>query len=281
LSASIRIAHLSDPHCFDRARIRIRDFRGKQLAGGLNLAINRSRKHSVALFDSLVERLPQVAPDHVALTGDFTNLALPSEFALARRYVDRIAELVGGTQKVSVIPGNHDAYTEEAVQEQRFERAFAPYLDLEGAYPTLKLQGGLAVIGCSTAVATPFPYASGRLGEAQLARLSALLDRDDVRACTRVILIHHPPVRTKGHQLRNLDDRAGFAQVIARAGADLILHGHDHMEVRESLPGPAGPVPVIGVTSASYTNPDPLRRARMNIYELEGKRLAAIRSEVA
>ena len=85
---------------------------------------------------------------------------------------------------------------------------------------------------------------------------------------TRVVLIHHPPVMHKGTEHRNLRDRDAFAAVLARAGADLVLHGHDHQDERADLTGPGGkPIPVIGGGSASYAG-GPERGARYNIYEL-------------
>ncbi len=282
----LRLVHLSDPHVMDLTGVTLRDFLwNKRLAGGLNLALRRSRKHDRALLDTLLERLPAARADHVFVTGDFTNLALRPEFTLARRYVQRIADLVG-TARVSVIPGNHDAYTEDAVVERRFEEAFAEWIGegARGEWPYLQLTGSLAIIGCSSAVPTPFPRASGRLGEAQLERLEALLGRDDVRARFRVVLVHHPPVPQHGSELRQLEDRAAFAAVIARAGADLVLHGHDHREVRAELAGPEGRwVPVLGVTSATYRSSHADRRGRFNVYEVDpvARRVASVVSELA
>lgn len=280
----IRVAHFSDLHHFSLAGINPLELLGKRLAGGLNLVLNRARKHDGQLLERLLERLAEVRPDHVVMTGDFTNLALEGEFAAARAYADRVADLLGGIDRVSVIPGNHDAYTEDAVRERRFERAFAPYLEAvdEPGWPYLKKVGELALIGCTTAVPTPFLCASGRLGAEQLARLEVMLARPDLRDRFRVVLIHHPPVRVKGHELRQLEDRRAFGGMIARVGADLILHGHDHMEVREQLDGPGGTaVPVLGVSSASYKSTHAGRRGRFNVYEIDQRQLLAVRSELA
>jgi 3',5'-cyclic AMP phosphodiesterase CpdA len=82
------------------------------------------------------------------------------------------------------------------------------------------------------------------------------------------VLIHHPPVRQKHGEDRNLRDRAALAAVLARVGADLVLHGHDHHDEHSELPGPGGkPIPIIGGGSASYTG-SPERRSRYNLYEL-------------
>src|SRR3546814_8605639 len=67
----------------------------------------------------------------------------------------------------------------------------------------------------------------------------------------RVVLLHHPPRPGKVAWRKRLVDAEAFRRVIAEAGAELILHGHDHTFVSEVIEGPGGPVPVVGVPSAS------------------------------
>jgi len=77
-------------------------------------------------------------------------------------------------------------------------------------------------------------------------------------------------VRHKHSESHNLRDRDAFAGVLGRVGAELVLHGHDHEDQRAALVGPGGkPIPVIGAGSGSYAGV-PLRRARYNIFEIEG-----------
>jgi hypothetical protein len=58
--------------------------------------------------------------------------------------------------------------------------------------------------------------------------------------------------------------------VIAETGAHLIVHGHEHRDMTEALPGPAGPVPVRGIASGTYFHNKPERTARYRIYEISG-----------
>ena len=69
---------------------------------------------------------------------------------------------------------------------------------------------------------------------------------------------------------KRLTDAGGFCEVIARHGAELVLHGHDHAMTRVTIPGPSGPVPVYGVPSSSAikgTERHP--SARYLIYRIE------------
>jgi 3',5'-cyclic AMP phosphodiesterase CpdA len=83
-------------------------------------------------------------------------------------------------------------------------------------------------------------------------------------------------VRHKHGEDRNLKDRAALVAVLARVGAELVLHGHDHEDERAELAGPGGrTIPVIGGGSASYTG-GPERRSRYNLYEIEDGRITWI-----
>src|SRR6185436_9995149 len=90
------------------------------------------------------------------------------------------------------------------------------------------------------------------------------------------VAIHHPPAGKRAHsRIRGLHDHAAFAGVIAETGADLIVHGHEHRDMTEALPGPSGPVPVRGIASGTYFHNKPDRAARYRIYEVEGGRGAS------
>ena len=135
------------------------------------------------------------------------------------------------------------------------------------------MRGELALIGTSTSRATPWFTAYGRLGSGQLARLTRVLSDPRLADKIRVVAIHHPPAGKRARsRIRGLRDHAAFAEVIAQTGAHLIVHGHEHRDMTETLPGPTGPVPVRGIASGTYFhakgNPD--RIARYRIYELEG-----------
>ena len=85
-------------------------------------------------------------------------------------------------------------------------------------------------IGVTTAVPTlPF-RATGRLGAAQLDRLAGLLDELGRAGFFRIVLIHHPPVSKAGRSTALLDAPV-LLRIIAAHGADLVLHGHDHLHM--------------------------------------------------
>jgi 3',5'-cyclic AMP phosphodiesterase CpdA len=272
-----RLAHVSDPHFRGLAGLGPGALVSKQLVGLLNLALVRVRKHKMGLLERLRLDLRAQAPDHLALTGDFANVSLEGEWRAALAWID-LAGLPA--EAITVIPGNHDAYIPSVVKARTFERLFAPYMtnDLAGEaggadYPFVHLRDEVALVGVTSAVATRDLGAWGEIGTAQLERLEAVLAAPELRGRTRLVLVHHPPVRQKGDEQRNLRDRAALAAVLARVGAELVLHGHDHKDERAHLPGPGGKdIPVIGAGSASYAGASG-GRARWNLYEIEGGRI--------
>jgi 3',5'-cyclic AMP phosphodiesterase CpdA len=260
------LAHLSDPHLAPLPAPRWRDLIGKRLTGYINWQHRRRLIHDPAVLAKLIADLHAQAPDHIAVTGDIANIALKEEFERGLKWLQEL----GSLRDVSFVPGNHDAYVPKAA---RYAPLWAPYMSADdGAtgFPFVRRRGPLALVGLSTAVATPPFMATGRLGPAQLARLDQTLAELGSEKVFRVVLIHHPPVsQAKRHKL--LTDSAEFLRVIAAQGAELVLHGHDHLHMINWLTGPNGArVPAVGVPSAS-TAPGMARdSAAYNLYAIDG-----------
>jgi 3',5'-cyclic AMP phosphodiesterase CpdA len=274
----LRLAQVSDPHFQSFRDLRLRDFFGKRVLGGLNLLVRRRRKHDMALLQAMAADVRARGVDHLALTGDLCNIALTSEWAAAVRWIEASGL---SPDRVTVIPGNHDAYVPRVVADGVFERMFSAYQTAEvridaATYPFARLRGELALVCTTTGVPTGDFGAWGRLGEDQLARLESLLLSSEVKSRKRVLLIHHPPLVHRPGEERNLRDRQALQAVLLRTGADLILHGHDHRDTFAELPGPAGSrIPVVGVGSASYAGLAE-RRSRYHVFEFEAAAITAV-----
>jgi 3',5'-cyclic AMP phosphodiesterase CpdA len=264
----MRIAHISDLHALDLTGASPLRFFSKRFFGWLNLLRKRRAAHPTELLDALCADLGQQPLDHVVVTGDLTNLSLPSEFRRARQALD---SLPFGPKAVTAIPGNHDVYAWGAYFGRTFEKHLLPYAQSDGApehelptWPIVRKRQGVAIIGCSTGLPSPVPLADGWLGGRQLRRLEEALD--STRDHFRLLLIHHPPLPQHLDVLRALRDRGRLHKLLRRVGCDLVLHGHEHRDLRGTLDGPQGPIPVIGAGSATYNHPLADRRARYNIY---------------
>jgi 3',5'-cyclic AMP phosphodiesterase CpdA len=267
----MRVAHISDLHALDLGGVSPLRFLNKRLIGGLNLLRKRARQHPLQILDALCRDLNRIEIDHIVVTGDLSNLSLPSELLRARRSIDTLRL---GPAGVTVIPGNHDVYVWEAFFGRHFEKAFGPYClgddappDAAPHFPFVRVRGDVAFVACSTALPSPPPFADGWLGRRQVAAVAEALDSQ--RGRFRVLLIHHPPTPQRLDILRALRDRQRLHEALRRVGCELVLHGHEHRDLRAELVGPEGPIPVIGVGSGTYSDRRPERRARYNIYDIQ------------
>ena len=266
---SFSLAHLSDLHLTSLKGLAIGQLLNKRILGYLSWWRKRRRVHRLDIVEALLEDLKTTRPDHIAVTGDLTHLGLPDEFTDAGQWLARF----GTPDQVTVIPGNHEAYVGQQWSTQL--SAWVPYLisdDRQDSaptgelFPSLRIRGKVALIGlCSARPSLPF-LAVGSLGEKQLGILAGLLLETGKAGLLRVVLIHHPPVSGAIKWRKRLVDNSAFAEVIARFGAELVLHGHTHAETFSELQTPAGKVPVIGVPSASELNPHSERCAKYNLY---------------
>lgn len=253
-----KLAHISDPHLGPLPPVRARELLNKRFFGYLSWVRRRRALHKPEVLAALAADLAGLAPDHLVITGDLTNIALPGEFIQVGRWLEGL----GAPEAVSVVPGNHDAYV--ALPWESSLAKWSAYMACEeaalvggglptgeAAFPFVRRRGPLAIVGLSSAQPTPLFCAHGTLGSAQLERLAALLRRLGAESRFRVVLLHHPPSPGKVAWRKRLVDATAFRDVIAGAGAELILHGHDHTFGHEAIAGPSGSVPVIGVPSAS------------------------------
>jgi 3',5'-cyclic AMP phosphodiesterase CpdA len=259
------LAHLSDPHLAPLPRPRWPELIGKRATGYINWQRKRRLIHRADVLARIVADLKTQTPDHIAVTGDLVNIALAAEFAPARIFL----ETLGTTHDVTLVPGNHDAYVRSTARSPR--QHWGDYMrgDDAGEFPFLRRRGPLALIGLSTAVPTPPFMATGRLGAGQIARLGTLLD--DCAGLFRVVLMHHPPASKPGRHFKRLTDGADFRAALARHGAELVIHGHDHERSLVELPGPRRRIPVVGVPSASEAPPGEHDPAGYNLYRIEGE----------
>ncbi|GJE17957.1 metallophosphoesterase family protein [Methylobacterium marchantiae] len=266
-----RLAHLTDPHVGPIARPRLRQLLGKRATGYVNWRRGRSRHHDMEILAALVADLRTQPHDHIACTGDLCNIGLPSEWSTAQVFL----EALGSPEAVSFVPGNHDAYVRGSLEG--LLKACGTWTSgddgTKGIFPYLRRRGPLALVGLSSAIPTKPFVASGRIGPAQIEAAEILLKRlgSEPVPPFRVVMIHHPPQPGGASPGRELKDAEAFTAMIGRAGAELILHGHNHVGSVAFVDGPEGVgVPVVGAPSASAVSHGGKlhRRASYHVYTI-------------
>lgn len=233
----MRLIHLSDIH-------QQLDWRRRSLwSTGWRGAPARFELHALgrlSQFDDAEARLGQLlddlhalSPDHVVLSGDLTAMGHDDELGRTR---ELLAPLLR-ERRLTVIPGNHDRYTDH--RRSRFEQHFGdalksdlPELADARGYPFVRLLGGgAALVGLdSTRVRGWTHYFLGRVGDAQLEALGKILDHPTMAGRTVLLVLHHGPLGPRGrpdwHEAGLLDAKK-LMRVIS--GRRVVLqHGHSH-----------------------------------------------------
>ena len=263
------LAHLSDLHTTPLELRSPRELVGKRALGWLSWQLRRKRIHRADILESLLDDLREQSADHVVVTGDLTNVSLDSEVDAARRWLEKI----GPPDRVTAIPGNHDAYvpSRHASTWERWGDYMAADAAAAGpvAFPALRIRGSLALVGVSSAQPNAVHRAGGRLGAGQRERLEEMLLYLSESKLCRIVLVHHSPIDGVTTEGRSLWDRGELRALLRRAGAELVLHGHNHRTWIGAVPGPHGPIPVVGARSSSEMGSRPGKRAQYHLYQVE------------
>lgn len=246
---TLTIAHVSDLHLpFEPELSFTQRLSKRQLS---RWAWRRRRGlHRTEILEALVDDLRAQGADHIVVTGDVTNFSLPEEF---RRAADWLAALAPA-DRISVVPGNHDALVEVAGHEGLGR--WAAWTRADDGWPFVHRRDAVALIGLNSARPTAPLLARGRLGPDQLLRLERILDAERGSGRLRVVLLHHPVADGAVRWRKALADRAALQRVLRQRGAELVLHGHARDARMDALAGPHGPIPSLCVPSSS-AQPNP------------------------
>lgn len=245
-----RLAHLTDPHVGPLPRPRVRQLMGKRMTGWVNWHRGRSAVHNMEILAALVAEMKAGDPEHIACTGDLCNIGLPNEWRTSRVFL----EALGPPDRVSFVPGNHDAYVRGSLEGLLAE--CAPWTKSDDGvserFPYVRRRGDVALVGLSSAIPTKPFVANGKCGPVQLRAAEALLSDLAREGRFRVVMVHHPPHVGGADPARGLKDSRAFEAMLARVGAELVIYGHNHVSSVAHVAGPNGTtVPIVGAPSAS------------------------------
>lgn len=271
----MRIAHISDLHVLAMDALRPQHMFGKRLTGYANLKLKRTRHHTQERLDRVAAGLRDLAPDHLVVTGDLTNLALEAEF-------ERVGFFLRGlgidASRITVVPGNHDAYTQGSYKSQylpaflpEFLQAdiqVAPHKRVLNTFPFVRLLGSdVALLAlCSAVPRLPF-VAAGQIGAPQLSGVSELLAHPSLSGRKLFVLVHHPlhmPEKGSKRWFESLRDAAALVGTLTPHAQFVVLHGHLHRRMTHRTDAYVS----YGATSASNEHHDGARDAAINVYDL-------------
>jgi len=262
------IAHISDIHLAPLPKVKARELFNKRITGYLNWQLKRNHQMCPDAAKKLADHLAAQRADINVVTGDLVNLSLPKEVEAAAKWLKRL----GSSQRVCMVPGNHDAYLHSSLNLAR--KAYGSYASGEtldkSPYPFVRRVNEVAIIGCSSAIATPPFIAAGNFDKQQGERLAKCLQILGDAGLFRIVAIHHPPAKQFMRPFRKaLYGAKLFRDIIAEHGAEMVLHGHTHKSSIHMIEGQDSKVPVIGVAAASTCPSSQESPARYNLFHIE------------
>lgn len=279
----MRIAHLSDLHIDSPDALKPGMFfdgilPNRRVLGAANYLLRRRSVHQVDVLRAAIRQFCEIGVDHCVVTGDVSNLAIPREFSFVRSLLDEI----GGPDRLSIVPGNHDWYTPDAVRDHRFESFFGDLIwgarDTGGKYPAHKDLDGVRLILARTAWTPPAGMAWGKMGDEQIQAIKKLA-MDGTEAGLYVVLAQHHHLFRRRRFLDRFTGRFIDAEtekaMIAGAPIGLVIHGHDHGHHDYTIPSghESGVARVICGGSATYLDEDRGRFGRIAIYDVRDNEL--------
>lgn len=186
----------------------------------LHLSDTHFGTETPAVVDALVAMAKKACPRLVLLSGDITQRARKSQFAAARRFVDRLQA------PVVAIPGNHDiplfnVLARATAPYAGYRRFFGPALE-----PVLD-DDHVLVLGVNSTRASR--HKNGEVSANQVSWVSSHLRRARPGQL-RVVMLHHPVLALLASDEENKPFGHEMAvQEWVAAGVDLILGGHIHL----------------------------------------------------
>ena len=214
---TVRLAHLSDIHfgCED-----------------------------VAACEAAIAAVTALGPDLVVVTGDLTRDGLPSEFAAARAWLERLP-----TPRL-VTPGNHD--TPYWNLPLRALIPFARYRRFIGPVGEAVDGAGVSARAVNSARGAQ-PRLNWSKGAVRLRGVrAAAVDLAAAGAALKVFACHHPLREVEGERVAGGVRRGEAASaILAHAKIDLILTGHLHLPFAIPLPHGDGRTYAVGAGTLS------------------------------
>ncbi|RVV98372.1 metallophosphoesterase [Mesobaculum littorinae] len=170
------------------------------------------------LVDPLVDKIAELRPDLVVISGDLTQRARVAQFEEAKAFIDRI------DPPVLTVPGNHDVPLDNLWV--RLVRPFSRYRRIidRNLAPSWSDEE-INVIGVNTV--NPYVWQSGKIGEKAVRRVCSAFDQTRHKR-VRIVALHHPLDHAPGVEKKLMRGAAEAAGRLAECGADIVLCGHLH-----------------------------------------------------
>lgn len=258
------IAHLSDLHLIEDnhgRRSSAHRFRLAYLSLARPLDAARRRLAAARALDKAWNS----GADHLVITGDLTEDGMDVQFEVL---AEVLSESRWPASRVTLVPGNHDAYHDGESFVRALSGPLRAYRDtsVEGAITAL---AGALLIAVSTSFHQSFTRSAGAVEKGGLDAIDQAAGEADRRGLALVVAQHHPPRGYAIAPVQWIDGLRGHAELrslLLRHDNAHVLHGHTHTAA--DRPVRSGAAARIFSTEAVVDSESPLR-----LYRVEHGRL--------
>ncbi|MET0593639.1 MAG: metallophosphoesterase [Polyangiaceae bacterium] len=196
----------------------------------------RERREKVAR--ALAEVLANGA-DHLLITGDLTEDGSPAQFEVL---AEVLAESHIPAERITLVPGNHDAYDAAHNYREALAGPLRPYAATSTILSPVVFRD-VTLVPVSTAFHQSPLRSAGAIAPEELETLQHIVHDRSFRGRPLVLVQHHPPGRHFVPAFQWVDGLLEHAVISALAestGHLHVVHGHTHRAVnRRVLPGEA------------------------------------------
>lgn len=262
-----RIAHISDVHLLAERAQKHQDLRVRFLSFGRVLdAAARIRKLIAALRKAV-----RSGADHVLVSGDLTESGTPEQFETLASVLD---ELGIDPARLTLVPGNHDAYTSKDGWSKALEGPLRRYR-AQAATDAGKVVelGDVAILPLDVACHQPVTRSSGMVTDDALERLERRLQDRAIATRTTLLVQHHPPYvhGSRAWQwVDGLSNAGRLTALLARFPETHVMHGHLHKCVDKTITGTR-----TRVFGAPALVEDDEESTRVRLYEIRSGHVAS------
>ena len=207
------------------------------------------------------------------ISGDLTEDGSPGQFeelgeVLATSRIDPL--------KVTLVPGNHDAYDDARGFARALEGPLRPYAPASFSGEKLGKVidlGGVVLLPVSTAVHQHWSSSWGHIERAGLEWVEKRATDPNIAKRAVVVVQHHAPIRHPVAALQWVDGLRGYARLLAllsKVRGVQVIHGHLHRAMNRVLE--------LGGISRIFGAPAVVedREPRVRMYETRGGIIVAV-----
>lgn len=267
-----RIAHLSDVHTLDpHVHRSSRRYRFATKFVSLGRPVD-PRARAQKLLRGLKAAKASGA-NHVVITGDLTEMGDASEF---EHFANLLEEARMPEDSVTLVPGNHDAYTTPAAWRRALEGPLKRYAGASAGEPGKVIdRGSFVFLPIDTSFFQSMVRSGGLFTREAAEAVQSRLDDPALRNKSIVLVMHHPPFEEHRNPLAQwivgLSGRRHVLEMLANHPRVQLLHGHLHRvvdRIADLGKGVAGVATRARIFGAPATVDDDENTPRVRLYDV-------------